>query len=74
MGPSDKPDLVAISARFIAMKPATNLSFLTGGGAMGERTRAVDWSHTAAGLPARRPQSQKTAMRSASETVVGYAR
>lgn len=36
---------------------------LAGGGEMGERMRAIDWSKTSLGLPAAWPQSLKTAVR-----------
>ena len=39
-----------------------DLSFLAGGGEMGARTRAMDWSGTAIGHPATWPQSLKTAV------------
>src|SRR5204862_853784 len=39
------------------------LAFLSGGGEMGERIRAFDWSKTPLGLPARWPQSLKTSVR-----------
>jgi PAS domain S-box-containing protein len=39
------------------------LEFLAGGGQMGERMRAVDWSATALGPPASWPQSLKTCVR-----------
>ena len=44
------------------MKRAADLSFLAGGGEMGERTRAMDWSTTAVGSPKEWPQSFKTAV------------
>ena len=44
------------------MKRAADLSFLAGGGEMGERTRAMDWSTTAVGSPKEWPQSLKTAV------------
>ncbi|HLO42046.1 MAG TPA: response regulator, partial [Phycisphaerales bacterium] len=39
------------------------LSFLTGGGEMGERLRSFDWSTTPLGPPSTWPQSLKTAVR-----------
>ncbi len=39
------------------------LSFLRGGGEMGERMRAIDWSRTALGAPESWPQSLKTCVR-----------
>jgi signal transduction histidine kinase/FixJ family two-component response regulator len=41
---------------------SAELLFLAGGGEMGERTRAMDWSGTAVGSPAQWPQSLKTAV------------
>lgn len=48
----------------MAMKAGVSaeLLFLAGGGEMGERTRAMDWSGTAVGSPAQWPQSLKTAV------------
>jgi signal transduction histidine kinase len=44
-------------------KPVTaGLTFLSGGGEMGERMRAFDWSTSPAGPPAEWPQSLKTAV------------
>ena len=40
-----------------------SLAFLAGGGEMGKRTRAFDWSKTPAGPAAQWPQSLKTAVR-----------
>jgi signal transduction histidine kinase/CheY-like chemotaxis protein len=40
----------------------TDLSFLSGGGEMGERMRAFDWSSSPVGPAARWPQSLKTAV------------
>ena len=40
-----------------------NLSFLAGGGEMGERMRALDWSRTPLGPPEHWPQSLKTIVR-----------
>ncbi|HEX6649165.1 MAG TPA: ATP-binding protein [Pyrinomonadaceae bacterium] len=40
----------------------TDLSFLAGGGEMGERMRALDWSTSPVGAPAEWPQSLKTAV------------
>src|SRR6185437_782600 len=40
-----------------------NLSFLAGGGEMGERMRALDWSRTPLGPPEHWPQSLKTIIR-----------
>ncbi|MGY3505135.1 response regulator [Bradyrhizobium sp. USDA 4471] len=44
------------------MEFVRDLSFLAGGGEMGERTRAMDWSSTAVGSPAKWPQSLKAAV------------
>src|SRR5262245_3058340 len=44
------------------MRRDENLSFLKGGGEMGERTRELDWSRTPVGPPAEWPQSLKTAV------------
>ncbi|KRQ14255.1 response regulator [Bradyrhizobium manausense] len=44
------------------MEHVRDLSFLAGGGEMGERTRAMDWSSTAVGSPAKWPQSLKAAV------------
>jgi hypothetical protein len=44
------------------MKPSRDLSFLAGGGEMGERTRGMDWSSSPVGPPAGWPQSLKTAV------------
>jgi signal transduction histidine kinase/CheY-like chemotaxis protein len=41
-------------------KPASNLDFMAGGGEMGERMRALDWSKTALGPPASWPQSLRS--------------
>jgi hypothetical protein len=41
----------------------SNLDFLTGGGEMGERVRAFNWSATPLGDPATWPQSLKTVVR-----------
>src|SRR5579863_3487180 len=41
----------------------TNLTFLAGGGEMGERMRALDWSRTSLGPPEHWPQSLKTIVR-----------
>ena len=43
--------------------PAGSLDFLTGGGAMGERMRALDWSRTPLGPAGQWPQSLKTIIR-----------
>jgi signal transduction histidine kinase len=40
--------------------PESELAFLAGGGAMGERMRAHDWSRTPLGAPTRWPQALKT--------------
>jgi signal transduction histidine kinase len=45
-----------------AQKPA-GLEFLAGGGEMGERMRALDWSRTSLGSPENWPQSLKTIVR-----------
>ena len=42
--------------------PANDLSFLSGGGEMGERMRAFDWSTSSVGPPAKWPQSLKAAV------------
>jgi len=44
------------------MQDAADLSFLAGGGEMGERTRALDWSSTVLGPPRGWPQSLKTSV------------
>jgi PAS domain S-box-containing protein len=44
------------------MKPSEDVSFLAGGGEMGERTRTLDWSQSPVGPPARWSQSLKTAV------------
>ncbi|HZX92709.1 MAG TPA: hypothetical protein VFE67_18880 [Rudaea sp.] len=41
----------------------TNVEFLAGGGAMGERIRAYPWGRTALGEPEFWPQSLRTAVR-----------
>jgi signal transduction histidine kinase len=43
--------------------PISPLDFLAGGGEMGERMRALDWTKTALGAPASWPQSLKTIVR-----------
>jgi signal transduction histidine kinase len=43
-------------------KDSTDLSFLSGGGEMGERMRAFDWSSSPVGPVAQWPQSLKTAV------------
>jgi signal transduction histidine kinase len=43
-------------------KDSTDLSFLSGGGEMGERMRAFEWSSSPVGPAARWPQSLKTAV------------
>ena len=45
-----------------AEQPPTELAFLAGGGEMGERIRAHNWSQTPLGPPADWPQSLKTAV------------
>src|ERR1700685_3086998 len=48
----------------MAMEPAPpQFDFLAGGGEMGARTRALDWSRTPLGTPAAWPQSLKTIIR-----------
>src|SRR5215510_7032494 len=49
------------AARGAAMAQGSDLSFLAGGGEMGERTRTMDWSGSPVGPPAGWPQSLKTA-------------
>ncbi|MVM35691.1 PAS domain-containing protein [Spirosoma sp. HMF4905] len=44
----------------MAANKATTLAFLGGGGEMGERMRAKDWSQTAVGPPEQWPQSLRT--------------
>jgi signal transduction histidine kinase/DNA-binding response OmpR family regulator len=44
------------------LKPDQDLCFLAGGGEMGERTRAMNWSGTSLGPPSQWPQSLKTAV------------
>ncbi len=46
-----------------ARSGASELSFLAGGGEMGARMRALDWTKTPLGPPARWPQSLKTIVR-----------
>jgi hypothetical protein len=48
--------------RALFMKRTTDLSFLAGGGEMGERMRAMDWSTTAVGSPGQWPQCLKMAV------------
>src|SRR5262245_46817717 len=57
MGPRDLPELVSVN----------HLSFLAGGGEMGERMRALDWSTTPLGPVELWPQS----LRSAVSTCIG---
>jgi PAS domain S-box-containing protein len=45
------------------LKPQADLDFLVGGGEMGERMRALDWSRTPLGPAASWPQSLKTIVR-----------
>jgi hypothetical protein len=40
-----------------------NIDFLAGGGEMGERMRALDWTQTPLGSPVNWPQSLKTIVR-----------
>src|SRR6202040_1525860 len=49
----------------VAGEPRTSseLGFLAGGGEMGARMRALDWSRTPPGVPSRWPQSLKTIVR-----------
>ena len=49
----------------VAGEPRTSseLGFLAGGGEMGARMRALDWSRTPLGVPSRWPQSLKTIVR-----------
>jgi PAS domain S-box-containing protein len=49
--------------RPIQATTGSNLSFLAGGGEMGARMRALDWSKTALGAPELWPQSLKTIVR-----------
>ena len=44
-------------------RTSSELSFLAGGGKMGARMRALDWSRTPLGVPSRWPQSLKTIVR-----------
>src|SRR3984885_6506655 len=53
----------AAMLRPIEATPGSNLSFLAGGGEMGARMRALDWSKTALGAPELWPQSLKTIVR-----------
>jgi PAS domain S-box-containing protein len=46
-----------------AATTSSNLNFLAGGGEMGARMRALDWSKTPLGPPERWPQSLKTIVR-----------
>jgi signal transduction histidine kinase/CheY-like chemotaxis protein len=57
--PSDR----ALSSAPSVLREASTLSFLAGGGQMGERMRALDWSKTALGAPECWPQSLKTIVR-----------
>ncbi len=45
------------------MAPTGELEFFSGGGEMGARMRALDWTKTPLGAPARWPQSLKTIVR-----------
>jgi signal transduction histidine kinase len=56
--PKDLPDQKRNSKR----ASATDLTFLNGGGEMGERMRAFDWSSSPVGPVANWPQSLKTAV------------
>src|ERR1700733_3126803 len=53
----------AAMLRPIEATPGSNLSFLAGGGEMGARMRALDWSKTPLGAPELWPQSLKTIVR-----------
>ncbi len=44
-------------------RPSSELGFLAGGGEMGARMRALDWTRTPLGVPSRWPQSLKTIVR-----------
>src|ERR1700744_6536514 len=46
-----------------AIAPSAALDFLAGGGEMGARMRALDWTCTPLGSPAKWPQSLKTVVR-----------
>ena len=50
------------SARTKIIPDSADLTFLSGGGEMGERMRAFDWSTSPVGPPAEWPQSLKTAV------------
>src|SRR5579863_5822414 len=52
-------------SRVVAGDPriSSELGFLAGGGEMGARMRALDWSRTPLGVPSRWPQSLKTIVR-----------
>jgi hypothetical protein len=56
------PCLVSRDFGRVFMKPDLDISFLAGGGEMGARTRAMDWSGTAVGSPAKWSQSLKAAV------------
>jgi PAS domain S-box-containing protein len=47
----------------LAQSPGSNLDFLSGGGEMGARLRALDWTKTPLGDPSRWPQSLRTIVR-----------
>ena len=50
-------------ARRSSESPAADAGFLAGGGVMGSRMRALDWTRTPLGAPERWPQSLKTIVR-----------
>src|SRR5262249_46652439 len=58
--PEPRPLPAGVPVSILA--PRTDLSFLAGGGEMGELTRSMDWSTSPVGLPAGWPQSLKTAV------------
>src|SRR5262245_58834434 len=53
----------ALADDSIARSDDASLTFLSGGGEMGERIRALDWSRTSLGAPASWPKSLRTCLR-----------
>jgi PAS domain S-box-containing protein len=53
----------AATLRSSATASGSDISFLAGGGEMGARMRALDWSRTPLGAPAQWPQSLRTIVR-----------
>ena len=58
--PEPRPLPAGVPVSILA--PSTDLSFLAGGGEMGERTRAMDWATSPVGPSTAWPQSLKTAV------------